>query len=165
VSHHPGATTERRLRMTKHIPLCSIPGCPKKMGANQLCQMHRARLRRTGTTDPQVTSHINAEERFNLGVVKVSDGCWLWSGEPSSTGYVHLSLGGRRKMLGHRWAYEHFKGPIPDGLHIDHLCKVRSCLNPDHLEAVTQAENNRRAWVVRRANASLRSPRSGGPSA
>lgn len=41
----------------------------------------------------------------------------------------------------HRMAYEHFKGPIPDGLYIDHLCRVRCCVNPDHLEAVSNREN------------------------
>lgn len=47
--------------------------------------------------------------------------------------------------LAHRNSYESFKGPIPNGLHIDHKCRVRSCVNPDHLEAVTVQENNRRA--------------------
>jgi hypothetical protein len=47
-------------------------------------------------------------------------------------------------VLAHRWAYEHFIGPIPAGLEIDHLCRVRHCVNPAHLEPVTKSENRRR---------------------
>ena len=49
-----------------------------------------------------------------------------------------------------REVYELYRGPIRNGLHLDHLCRVRSCVNPDHLEPVTQAENNRRAWAANR---------------
>jgi hypothetical protein len=66
--------------------------------------------------------------------------CWVWTGAIySATGY-----GSFVATTAHRWAYVNLVGPIPDGLHIDHLCRVRSCCNPDHLEPVTQAENNRR---------------------
>lgn len=63
--------------------------------------------------------------------------------KPQSKGYVQVRVGGR-KFYAHRLAYEAFYGPIPEGLHIDHLCNVRACCNPEHLEAVTSGENNRR---------------------
>lgn len=69
--------------------------------------------------------------------------CWIWQGSVSPTGYCLLSWGGKIQ-LAHRAFYKHHVGPIPDGLVIDHLCRVRSCCNPDHLEAVTQLENNNR---------------------
>jgi hypothetical protein len=64
-------------------------------------------------------------------------------------GYGAFMVGGRNVRV-HRWAYETLVGPIPDGLVIDHLCRVRNCVNPDHLEPVTHRENIRRgeagAW-------------------
>lgn len=83
------------------------------------------------------------EERF-LAKVTVSDtGCHLWTGATMTNGYGRFG-GEGRAVLAHRWAYEHFIGPIPEGLELDHLCRVRNCVNPFHLEPVTGAENRRR---------------------
>lgn len=70
-------------------------------------------------------------------------GCWVWqlSCDPDGYGYGCFQ---QRRRKAHRLSYEAFKGPIPDGLQIDHLCRVRNCVNPDHLEAVTCGENIRR---------------------
>ncbi len=68
--------------------------------------------------------------------------CWLWTGRLNRGGY---GVGyADRAVRVHRWAYELLHGPIPDGLDIDHLCRVRRCVNPAHLEAVTRRENLRR---------------------
>lgn len=70
-------------------------------------------------------------------------GCWLWHGARQTAGYGRFVI----KYVGHmahRVSYELYKGPIPEGLHLDHLCRVPECVNPEHLEPVTQAENNRR---------------------
>jgi hypothetical protein len=79
--------------------------------------------------------------------------CWLWEGTRTSLGYGKFGIGGRGRSMSraHRWIYEQFAGPIPRGLHLDHLCRNPSCVRLDHLEPVTQAENNRRAWAARRA--------------
>lgn len=66
--------------------------------------------------------------------------CWLWTGGRTSEGYGAIMEDARRKMA-HRVAYELAHGPIPDGLEPDHLCRVRHCVRPDHLEAVTRREN------------------------
>lgn len=72
--------------------------------------------------------------------VERSDRCWLWRGTIHVEGYGHFSLNSKA-VPAHRVAYQVAKGPIPEGLQIDHLCKVRNCVNPDHLEAVTQRVN------------------------
>lgn len=75
--------------------------------------------------------------------------CWIWQGyiDPK-TGYGHKYDGGLHRMrTAHRIYYERFKGQLPPGHEPDHLCRVRPCINPDHLEAVTRTENARRGLV------------------
>jgi hypothetical protein len=67
-------------------------------------------------------------------------GCWLWTGCVTQAGYGQFHWNGRVSTA-HRFAYEYFVGPIPDGLHIDHLCRNPFCVNPRHIEPVTVAEN------------------------
>ena len=70
-------------------------------------------------------------------------GCWLWDGHVGANGYGQIK--GKLKVMGaHRFSYEGHIGQIPDGLDLDHLCRVRSCVNPAHLEPVTRKENARR---------------------
>ena len=59
-------------------------------------------------------------------------------------GYPRFSQGSHGGVLAHRWSYEYHVGPIPDGLQLDHLCRVRHCVNPQHLEPVTARENTLR---------------------
>ena len=66
--------------------------------------------------------------------------CWVWTGAGSSVnGYGQFWLG--RLLAPHIWAYESLVGPVPDGLELDHLCRNRRCVNPEHLEAVTHQVN------------------------
>ena len=85
-------------------------------------------------------------KRFPVGYLIQENGCWDWVGTKTRFGYGLARLGPRNTPLrqAHRMMYERHKGPIPKGLVIDHLCRNTSCVNPDHLEAVTQKENIRR---------------------
>src|SRR5690349_20028702 len=70
-------------------------------------------------------------------------GCIEWTGTRNTKGYGRIARGGvnGRFLMAHRVAYELARGPIPEGLQLDHLCRNRLCCNPDHLEPVTRQEN------------------------
>ena len=77
-------------------------------------------------------------------VPEPNTGCWLWFGAMNGVGYGILTIsrdGWQRPALAHRLSYEQTYGPIPDGLVVDHLCRVPRCINPKHLEAVTVRVN------------------------
>lgn len=93
---------------------------------------------------------MSLAERLWARVDKQDDGHWIWQGAVEAHGYGVIGRGrrGEGNILTHRAAWELLRGPIPaETPHIDHLCRVRLCCNPDHLEPVTQAENNRRQWA------------------
>ena len=92
-------------------------------------------------------------DKILLGVeVDKATGCWLWTRALQPAGYGRISVNGRL-IYTHRAAYEAFVGPIPEGMDIDHLCRVRSCCNPDHLEPVTRRENLLRGDTLTAAHA------------
>ena len=108
--------------------------------------MHYRRARR-GTRMDAPSLHSPLPERFWRKVSKAPDGaCWEWLGS-KNCGYGHIRDSGSMRKA-HRVAYELVIGPIPEGLVIDHLCRNRACVNPSHLEPVSQKENIRRGVSV-----------------
>lgn len=91
--------------------------------------------------------------------VEITETCWLWRGSIDRKGYGSFggdslyALYGKRSWKAHRLSYVWFVGPIPEGLQTDHLCRVRHCVNPDHLEAVTPRENSLRGATIAAWNA------------
>ena len=118
---------------------CSIEDCDRTHQARGLCERHYRRLRITGTTSLRRT----AESRFWEKVDRTGD-CWLWIATLNNKGYGQF-WDGTLLVLAHRWSYEHHREPIPDGMVIDHRCRTPACVNPEHMEVVTQAENMARA--------------------
>lgn len=82
---------------------------------------------------------------------EVGTGCCYWTAGTNTRGYGKANLNGK-PVMAHRVAYQLFVGPIPDGLTIDHLCRVRGCVNPLHLEPVTRRENTLRGYCPAAVN-------------
>ena len=86
---------------------------------------------------------VQLDQRF-WSKVDVAD-CWVWTSAVDFGGYGIFWIGSGVSRKAHRLAYESLVGTIPDGLTLDHLCRNRSCVNPDHLEPCTSGENARRS--------------------
>jgi hypothetical protein len=129
-------------------PECSIPDCRKPPQARGWCWVHLQRWYRHGDPvyerpppppKPPGLYSLNIAQRL-FGRVEITDTCWLWVGSKTPLGYGHMSFQAKPHSV-HRVAYELCAGPIPEGLTIDHLCRIRHCCNPDHLEAVPLRTN------------------------
>lgn len=121
-------------------------------GCGELAPIAKFNDKRRGHKKGQSIRFIlghHARLQFGKPFYKIdSNGCWIWQAFKDRDGYGVKKEGGKT-MRAHRYMYEQLKSKIPNGLHIDHLCRVRSCVNPDHLEVVTITENNRRSSLAK----------------
>ena len=139
--------------------ICCVDECDRPHKGFGFCELHLRRWRVRGTTDSPVRSLV---ERLWARVDKDPGPCWLWTGA-TTVGYGSIRCRETgRALYTHRVAYEDLVGPIPVGLHLDHLCRNKLCCNPEHLEAVLPRVNilrgigptavNRRKTICKRGH-------------
>lgn len=129
------------------IATCELDGCDVPKHGSHWCNNHYRRFKKTGS--PTTPSKWDDVESLFWNHVNKTETCWLWTGRITSKGYGRWrsSRAGYPHGTGaHRAAYVFLIGPIPENLVLDHLCRVRHCVNPDHLEPVTLEENLRRGF-------------------
>jgi hypothetical protein len=143
---------------------CGIAECSRKHYARGWCKLHYNRWARHGDPTVCLTNlGMPVLDRFWSLVDK--DGplpecrpdlgpCWLWMAGLSE-GYGRFALMAQVSIKAHRFAYEITYGPVPEGLEPDHLCRVRACVRPDHLEPVTHRVNVWRGDAPTGVNARL----------
>jgi hypothetical protein len=130
---------------------CSIPHCNLSVDSKGYCRAHYIRSLRGSDMMKPLQYLVKPIDRFMAKVDKTPDGCWRWTASKTPEGYGNFAAGGRNSLLkAHKFAYEYFKGSIPKGLEIDHICCVRDCVNPDHLQLLTHKENIQRAFILRK---------------
>jgi HNH endonuclease len=126
----------------------------RELAENHQTVVYRSRGANSGDTGRAGGRFVASEETERF-LVKVAfgdpGGCWLWTGQVNESGYGHFRRRDGRTVKAHRFAYETARGPIPEGLTLDHLCGRPRCVRPTHLEPVTNAENLRRRHARQRA--------------
>lgn len=124
---------------------CAVEDCGRPHKGLGLCTKHYQRWKKSGSTE--LKPRPSEQERFRSKyAAQRGSGCWLWTGTFWPNGYGMFALERKageppRYALAHRYSFELEGRAIPDGLVIDHLCRVRACVNPSHLEPVTTREN------------------------
>lgn len=134
------------------IKHCGVDNCNGITGvagtARGLCNAHYHRFMRHGDPLKGGSPKLGYPNNLLTGYLESKNGCWIWEGKPNNSGYGSVYTTYKRQELAHRAMYEYKIDKIPDNLELDHLCRNRLCINPEHLEPVTSLENNRRARIA-----------------
>lgn len=134
--------------------VCDLPDCDNPHYGLGLCEVHYARQRRHGGLEDMRAFRLDPDLRFwPRVVVGEPEECWLWTGPPNDSGYGTFGALPGRTLGAHVYSLISAGVDIPDDWQVDHLCKVRMCVNPGHLEPVTAKENNLRSDSVSSKNA------------
>ena len=138
--------TEHRLGVidvSKVSTGCAFAECEREVHCKELCMAHYQQRQAGKELRPirkrSVALGMTDRERFDSRVDK-SGTCWVWTATKTRDGYGRFRVGGRL-VQAHRVSYEWARGPIPAGSQVDHRCFNKSCVNPEHLRAVTNKQN------------------------
>ena len=123
---------------------CSISDCDKPVKARGWCSMHYDRWSKHGDPlEQRRYFHSSPDEALSrMSAEDPRTGCIVWAGPKTLHGYGRISFRGET-IYAHRHSWERVNGPIPDGMHIDHACHNKSCINPEHLRLATRVQNMR----------------------
>lgn len=122
----------------KATRVCSVTGCNRKHNALGLCVVHRARMKRRGTTE--LFTSPSVADRLTSRLLRKPNGCLEWTGSTNEAGYGRISIDGKTLRV-HRLAWELANGPIPEGIVVCHTCDRPPCCDVTHLFLGTQIEN------------------------
>lgn len=141
-------------RFHAHDAACLVDCCDTTPEARGLCHSHLEWSRRHDGATPTHLILRTDLERFEAKVKKLPSGHWMWTGARASRdkAYGAATLD-KRVQPAHRVAWQLYRGPIPEGLVIDHLCRVTLCVNPDHLQPATGQLNTLRGDAPSAVNA------------
>ena len=137
------ARTQRAKRFFTGIPCRWGHISQRYINGNGCFECTRLRVLRLRPLRPITPMFSSIDGMFGNSMPITECGCWAWMGVITKEGYGRLAIMGKNK-LAHRVSYELVCGPIPEELELDHLCRVRSCINPRHLEPVTRKVNAQR---------------------
>lgn len=143
-----GVPLKKIAALGKNGAACAFPGCSRKPVAKNLCNTHWAQSSRRGVLSPITTDETEDERWLRSFTVDEKTGCWNFikngkgSGKNATAGKGYGQFWWRgKKQMAHRYSWERVNGPIPAGTQLDHMCRNTFCVNPDHLQIVTQCEN------------------------
>lgn len=133
------AGKELRPLPPRGITVCTFPDCGRPHIAKGYCTGHWQQYKKGTPLKPLGRRSLTPDQRFLLSVEK-TDTCWLWTGYMKQHNYG-LFMANNKQWLTHRYAYEKWVGPIPQGKFLDHICHNPSCVRPDHLRPVSNKQN------------------------